>query len=372
MRAPVSIGVLDGKEAEALRDFGHRFAQDVSSKNFAGIVEKFDYSRLLDRAFDGVTMPAEALGDFREGAIRGMGSAEGGVLRSAVGQSYDFLRVVEADGESQLLFRFLNADGKLDYHRFRVARNDEGAVRLYDYYDFVAGEYTSASLRRMAWPVVAELGGTSGGAEDEVDAAGVAGLTALGEQMAAMEFEKALASIRALPKGLRAKRFLRSTEVQVLGAIPERRAEYLEALARLGADFAEDATLSITLATGASAHGDFEGMRVQIARLGSIVGSDAYHDVMLAASYAGEKDYRKALMLAGRAVASEPELREAWLFIVRTGLDADAFGAVASALLRLRDEFGFGFHRDQFVGIPDYEEFVRSREGKAFLDRLES
>jgi len=64
--------------------------------------------------------------------------------------------VVEADGESQLLFRFISADGKLDYHRFRLARNADGTVRLYDFYGFVAGEYASESLRRMAWPVVAK------------------------------------------------------------------------------------------------------------------------------------------------------------------------------------------------------------------------
>ncbi len=371
VHAPASVGVLDAKAADDLRGFAYEFAEDVSSKNFAGIAEKFDYSRLLDRAFDGVTMEVNALADFREGALKGMGGAEGGVLRAAVGQSYQFLRVVEADGESQLLFRFISADGKLDYQRFRLVRTEDGTVRLYDFFGFIGGEYASESLRRMAWPVVMQSGGTVEDAGGESDAAEVAGLTALGGQMGNQEFEAALATLRALPVEVRAQRFLRSSEVQVLGAIPARRAEYRAALERLAEDFSSDPTIALTLVNGASSNGDFEGMRSQLERLANAVGSDAYHDVMAAASYAGEKDFARALTLAGRAVASEPDLREAWLFIVKTGLEAREFGAVASALVRLKDEFGYGFRRDQFEGIPDYQDFVGSNEGKAFLGMLE-
>ena len=59
VRAPVSAGVLDEVAADALRGFGHGFAEDVASRNFAGIAEKFDFG-LHARGFDFLSaLPAD-------------------------------------------------------------------------------------------------------------------------------------------------------------------------------------------------------------------------------------------------------------------------------------------------------------------------
>jgi len=279
-------------------------------------------------------------------------------------QDFRFLRLVEIDSSTQMLFRAWDEGAGIDYLRCAFDRAEAEGWRIVDVFSYTAGEPFSESVRRTYLPVLAS------GAKARELRAQYEPLGAVVERLDAKDYLGARRAFIAVSESLRGQRFARILELEVLSRIDEAAVDYAEATQRFERDFPDDPSLPLRMLEAHSIRGEHTEALRRVDQIDALLGGDAFLNFLRAGALEGLGREADAVAGLAEAIIAEPEIEELRWALVHTALPAKDFGAVAGALRALRQDFEYQLDAEEIEESADYREFASSEEGKDFLEEI--
>lgn len=328
---------LTREKFEMVEDFGRRLCENLTSGEDAPVREAWDVTALWDRIVARVPVDPRFQDQARQSFLNAISNEYGTAVRGLMGSRIEMLKAHSVEGELRLRCRQLQ-DGGVNYFDFVTAFGAEGIPKVVDAYDFGAGEYVSAGLRRSIIPQLATLAGVSA-----ADLMG--GPEAMEAMDAALRLEGALRSgnlkeagelYLALPE---ASQKDKRTLLHVLGAVAagqEGNTPSPEAVAlaekQVAAHFKGDPAFLLLEIDRRFRSGDYDKVLATISELEETVGDDPYLEAMRASALLAADRLEPAVETAMQAVDKAPKLPEAGWAAVNAGMKASRWDSVTKGL----------------------------------------
>ena len=273
---------------------------------------------MIQRAAAGVKAPTSFRRDFITGALRARdkavmaGTSWGHTYVDKVkkGGSFKLLRRVKrGEGEPRALFRVIDEGGGINYAEMVLQRLPTGPVKVVDIYNYTSGELLSEQARRFFLLAVGE---TKKGFFDRLFGSG----PSLGEQLGALmkltslvrggKHREALDHYKAMPAVMQREKL--ALVLRLTAAESQQDSEYMAAFRDLRRFHPKDPSVQLHGIDHFFLKKKYGQAIKLIRRLDRHVGGDPYLKVLEAGVWLERKKYRRALKLADRASALEPEL----------------------------------------------------------------
>ena len=336
----------------------------INKGDVASARDTLDVDALLDRVMAGVSAPADYAAGYRSAAHQNLPLMTG-IIRTAKGGTYRFLRVRQINGQTRALCRLLAAGGGVNYYDWIVGTDAHGHVRFQDVYVAMGGEEVSQSLRRFyimgavqANPTLLDkLTGA-----DKQYAANFSTVLQMTRDVQGGNYSAALTSYQSLPQDLRENKAVMALRLAASSKLQSQRPqEYNATMSEFRRLFPHDACLDLVCLDQLVSSGAYPEARRSIDRIEAFTGQDAYLDTFRAHTYelqggsanlsAAEKEYNKA-------IAAEPTLHEPYWGLVNLSLQNKDFDRTAELLNRIQRELHV--RMADLEKLPAYAEFVKS------------
>jgi hypothetical protein len=354
--------------AEQCEQFGRSMEAAVKQSDRRAFGEMIDWNLVLDRSLRDLQLPAEADRGFRSGVLDSINDSGGWadqiVQQCANGASYRFLRAREIDGQKTVLFR-LNGPSGINYHEYLLA-NAGGRLRASDAVIYLAGERMSEMFRRSAIPLAQQLPKTwlerlTKPQSDYIANFGNVGKMA--EKLREKKPAEALAIYRELPAELqRDKNVLMIRYQAAMGAGDQ---ELIAAVEDFRHHYPNDVCLDFLLIDYYIVRREFAQALESIERVDRSVGGDPFLDSLRADVVFRQGDSAKALQLAENAVNRVQDVADAVYTLIGLSLEAKDHARTLAGLRLLETRFQVQFA--DLKTVPEYAEFVKSRQGAEWI-----
>lgn len=237
-------------DIKALRTFGEKLANDISSANTNQVTQHIDVSALWNSVIQNLQAPEDVLNRMKLGFVDGMRRAPGGIFRNLLGKDVKFLRIRTRDGEAVALLRArLGDEGGATYLDVFTVRDAAGNYHVRDFYSQTVGEKMSTlSSRLLAKVIAAEskspLATILKG--NRADRAALDRTLAISDLLQKGQFREALDQSDTFPAELRKDRFVQFVRVQAATALKDE-ARQIQVLDEMAATFPNDPTFAFIL-----------------------------------------------------------------------------------------------------------------------------
>jgi len=368
-----------GKVADGLADDAREsmvvaargFAADMRAGRAGLVAGRFDLAAFVREVLQGLPVSRRVWEEFEAAVRMGLEDLPGGLLADSIGQDFRFLRLVEVDGTTQMLFRVWDEAAGVNYLR-GVADSAGGEDwKLVDMFSYSSGETLSESMRRTYLPL---LVGESGGELDEAERRLLrAGYEEFQRAVAAFhegDFAAARREFATVPEALREQRFGRVLEIEILSRADVEPQEYAAVLEAFGKAFPGDPSLPLMMLEHHSLRGEHEQVLARIDEIDVLLGGDEFLHFLRAGALSGLGREAEAVVGLQRAIAAEPEIEELRWALVLAALPAGEHALVAETLRALKSDFEYDFSAEQLQAAEAYEDFVESPEGQEVLSEL--
>lgn len=373
--APVRVSakpaVLSRQDCER---FALAFEEAVRTKDWKGAEAGFDWNALYARATNGIPAPDKTRSTFKSTAdsyFRGQDGLVGGVVQSvAKGGTFRFLRTVERNGETRVLFRQTQQSGDVpDYITVVLAPGEGGGAVAVDIESTSEGDLASSRLRRYFLDLAA--GATRNLEEkvrgvDQLRVHWQKELDRAGEAFRGGQNKQALEILEALPEELKNDRSIALERLNAARAVSKD--VFLVVLGRVrnalpGDAASERIALDYFLETKAHA----QARRSALA-LDQAVGGDGYA-TWLAAIVAEEAgDLAGAVETCRLAIERDESLQEPWWTLVEIYLRQARHADTLAALEGLAARFEVDWRKIE--NAAEFQAFFASEPGKTWKSRV--
>jgi len=364
-------------DAAAVKPAALRAADETQSQQLAEQVRQavahLDAAALTklasDEAFaDRVLRGTDVSGGERREAVEGLSGTLQEIFTGVVqgctnGGSYSFVRMVPRGGEFRPLFRLCLPElSGINYHELVVVQTAEGA-KIADVDVYLSGECVSESLRRLVLPALAA---SNRGLQASLSASEVQLLEfsddvrEIGNLQRSGQPKSALELFRRLPTVVQESEPLRRLKVRICRNLgPDELAEALQQLfqataAEPGAGFAEVERLELL--------GQHAEVAAAVDRLREQTGDPYLGLLKIESLLKLDRGAEAAEAVAAAKAVSEGDADVA-LTDLRVRLHRRDFAGVAELLEGMQQS------PDGAAEIPEYQEFLRSEAGQAWLQR---
>ncbi|MBN1204320.1 MAG: hypothetical protein JXB05_05295 [Myxococcaceae bacterium] len=349
----------------------HAFAEElergITAREGGAIDDHVDADRLFARTTQGITAPKKFEEGFKKG-LRERGLQFGKQLVGSMDDSSSFrlLRVRTVPGATRALFRSASDSG-LNYFDFDLARTQTGEVVIVDIYPYISGEYLSETMRRVYLASMADL--EQGlldklmGKEQEF----LKDLPKMQEMMRLIQekkFPEALAAYGKMAPSVRKQKqilLMRRIAAEQVGE-----AEYQKAITEIEQAFPGDPALDLVSIDGHILRKDYAAALRSIDRLDKRV-KDPYLQFLRGSVVLGKGDVPEAQKYFQAAIHEDVTLTDAWWALIGLSLQEKQYAETARLLTAIEREVGVELA--DLRGIEQYEGFVKSAEGKAWLKK---
>lgn len=334
--------------SEPLAEAAEALAARIEAGDLEALAEQWNADAFALRVVAGLDAGPALVEDVRVGIRQATPFYVGVAEAVSLGATYRFLHLAERDGAQRARFRFIDADGGLNYHDLLFERDARGAYRLVDGYDFMQGEDISRSVQRVM------LGMLDGATESEWSAR-AENIRALGQAAQQGDWETALAAYpRITPRPEDQKPLLLLYLRVAIQADPVAYRKGLEQFAR---SYADDPDAALVLIDHYALRGDTEAA---LAAVDVGVGGDPYLDDIRVTLLQNAGRWDDARVAADRLAEALPDLAEAQFPRLDMALADGHFDVVAEGLLRLERDHGIWFDPAVIKADPTWAGFVAS------------
>jgi tetratricopeptide (TPR) repeat protein len=352
---------------EEAASFAEAVNKAVASRDARAFDDLFDWDALLDRATEGIDVPAKirasVLTTFR--ANRGLGKTVTDLCSQ--GASYTLLRTRIEGNQGRAMFRLLQAGGAVHYHDLLLARRPSGRIQCVDMQAFVTGELFSATMRRLIIPAVVQENRSSldkiRGSENEFYKH-MSDIQRMSKARKDGQPAQALAIYKQLPQSVREDKnvlLLRLQAAQESGDDEE----YLRAMEDFRAGFPDDACLDLISIDYYLLKKQYADSLAGIDKVDKAVGGDPYLNVLRANLYLESGKFAAAREAASKAIQDEPTLLDGYWCLVTISLREKKFDDTLNLLRMIATKFHVEFQ--DLTKVPEYAEFVKSPQYKEWL-----
>lgn len=366
--------VADGLAADARESMvaaARGFAEDLRAARGGLVAQRFDLGAFVREVLQGLPVSRQVWEEFEAAVRAGLEDLPGGLLADSIGQDFRFLRLVEVEGTTQMLFRVWDEAAGVNYLRGVVDRPGGDGWKLVDMFSYSSGETLSESMRRTYLPL---LVGESGGELDDGERRLLrAGYKEFQRAVAAFhegDYAAARREFATVPVALREQRFGRVLEIEILSRDDVEPQAYADALEAFGRAFPGDPSLPLMMLEHHSLRGEHEQALARIDEIEALLGGDEFLHFLRAGALSGLGREAEAVVGLRRAIAAEPQIEELRWALVLAALPAGEHALVAETLLVLKTDFEYEFSAEQLQAAEAYEDFVESPEGMKVLAEL--
>lgn len=368
-KAPVAASMPTKAEAVA---FAREVEKAVAAHDRDAFSAMVDWEAILDSATEGLgALPASRKG-FAEGVMGSLKRDEG-IVGVICGKPDDganrlkFLRTREEGGRRRILFRLTPGTGGVAYYELVLGRPGGGKLRAVDLYVYTTGELVSQTLRRAYLPLAAHdtrglLDRLAGRDQDLFKH--FPKFQKMAEDANAGRNREAIAAFQALPASLKADK--NALILRLRAAIALGGDDYSAAIDDFQAAHPNDPALDLILIDGYSLKKRYDKAIARVDRLDERIGGDPYLDVLRAGLLMEKGDLPAAEEAARRATQREPALLEGFWTLVAISLKERAFDKTLALLRSIEADFRLTF--GDLATEPDYAEFVKSPQGREWLE----
>ncbi|TWU10410.1 hypothetical protein [Allorhodopirellula heiligendammensis] len=348
-------------EAEA---FGSQWRDAIMTRDGVKVGQLLDFKKIFNRSLEGLVDNER----FRNGYLKGAGPAATKFVQSVTPYltregAYDLVGAVYRDGQSHVVFRLLDDNGRINYHDLHLIR-EAGIVKADELFIAATGEAFSDTLRT----VVGAAAQSQNSFVDRISGQAKAELkrlelqTQISQAIQSGNTEKALQLLDALPEDI--KKFKTSMLYRIAATPVEDEAAYLAAVEGYVAEFPEDASVGLISMDVAVMREDPTMLIAAHEAMTQWTGGDPFLDLMIGANLAnlGAVDQARA-MVADADVDASP-LLEAQDYAATVALATNDHDEVLKRLRIMRDRFGLQFgdlHDNEgfetFVQSPQFEQW---------------
>jgi tetratricopeptide (TPR) repeat protein len=358
-------------------------AADKSLAPFSGPAESFsasinggaaqqadafiDWTAVLDRAFAGLSIPADFQAGFRKGYAKTSNSLATALVETVKkGGGFKLLRLRKVRGKPLALYRVTPDSGGVNYLELELERRASGAVRAVEVEPYLSGEPLSATARRLAVRAAAEakmgfidkLAGKEG---EFIKHSGSFKL--MTEHLQAGRHAQVLEVYASLPLSLQQEKTALLQRLTAAQAVDD--AKYQEAMADFEKWHPGDPSLDLVAIDHAYMARQWDKVHSAIARLDQRVDGDPYLAVIRASTYMQEEKFADARKVLDASIAAEPTLAAAWWARVEVAMKSNDHADTARQLTGVARALNLKL--DGVASSPEYAAFRASKPGKAWL-----
>lgn len=358
---------LSSEDQERVTRFAEEFAAAVSSGHGQTVARAFDLDTLVDYVLGPLDLGTE-LAAFKSEVRSAAQRQHGGLASGFMGHRYRFLRFVEEEGETRLLFRD-TSDRGFDYHKYRFYLDPQDRVRLTDFYVFTNGEYLSATTRRMVLPVLEHLAKGRiarifGGGDERRVVQDVERLQVAQQKLLAGDIVGAKESLKSLSREFRREKVARLAELAALGQATEDEPAYARALEAFARDFRGDPCVPLQMIDFYFMKGDYAKLLEIVDDLDRMVGGDVYLNLYRAIALHGMGKPEEGLRLLDPAIVEEPDEDELRWTAAECAVGAKKYAEASRHFDVLEDQFGYEITEEFLREVPEYADYLASPEGQ--------
>jgi len=358
---PVALRAADEPQSQQLAE---QVRQAVAHLDAAALTKLASDSAFADRVLRGTDVSGSERREAVEGLSGTLQEIFTGVVQGCTnGGSYSFVRLVPRGGEFRPLFRLCLPElSGINYHELVVVQTADGA-KIADVDVYLSGECVSESLRRLVLPALAA---SNRGLKASLSASEVQLLEfsddvrEIGNLQRSGQPKSALELFRRLPTVVQESEPLRRLKVRICRNLgPDELAEALQQLFQAtavepGAGFAEVERLELL--------GQHAEVAAAVDRLREQTGDPYLGLLKIESLLKLDRGAEAAEAVAAAKAVSEGDADVA-LTDLRVRLHRRDFAGVAELLEGMQQS------PDGAAEIPEYQEFLRSEAGQAWLQR---
>ena len=367
-------GVLAGKvtpltDAKAER-YGHALEAAVKAGDLAALERLIDWDAITEAALAPTDLPDAKKKAGAAGLKKGINGPGGfsHTLAKAVagGGSYKWLRTRRnKQGDTTVLFRLMGADGALNYHELTIVSRPKGAVVATDIYVLLTGESLVETLQRIYMMLAAAEGkpatffSKGEGPKDNRTEAVIAMTKAQRENKP----QDAVAYYKSLPLEVQNQKSIKIQYLMATMKLDEK--QYLAAIDDYEKQFPGDPSLDLVSIDGFLLKQQNDKALATIERLSKSLGGDPYIDGMRGTLLLRVNKPDEAEKVGREAMKADPTLEGGYDAVIGASLMKKSY-ATTVEMLNLVDG-KFGATAEQIAATPDFADFVKSPEYKAWI-----
>ncbi|NRA38622.1 MAG: hypothetical protein HRU15_10810, partial [Planctomycetes bacterium] len=307
------IKVLTDGEAHFISEL----QTQISNLDANAVNKLFDYSALADIVIKTHLKVSNAkfIRDFKAGFTSNKQLA---TAFMQAGSSLTYLRCVTVDGDKRLLYRLLDANGRINFLEFKVLQSSDGKWRCHDYYSHASGEFVSRTVSELVAPMIqaekkSVLQKLFGSDDDEIYSKSIQRLDELNKLVRNGKGIEALRIIHSFPEYVQNKKMFLILASSAASMANE--AEYSKALKRLenqshGADWA-----NLMLIDAYILKKEYNKCLDTIHKISKRTLGDAWLDLLSANVLLMQEDFAQSLIWANKALTKETLIDIHWLII---------------------------------------------------------
>lgn len=366
-RTPNNVSPADKRldSVDNLNRFANGFIQAIKTGDERLFSQVFDFDGLVDREIsriksnpevqrgfrDGINGPKGFIRELLNGLSVGIGT-EGGIK---------LIKFHQKDGRKRALFRILLSNGGVNYQDVVLGVDKNGNVYGEDVDLIPSLGLMSLHLRRN---YLAAVAATDPGLKEKLSESDQARVEYLQEINNFAKFARERRPVRALecyfalPTVLQKQRDL--LMVRLLTAQLRSESEYLAAIEDFQKWYPDDPGIHLISIDYFIMQKQYDRGLQAVEMLSKSLSPDPWLDQLRAVLYLGKKDYDSCRRWANAAIAKEPTLVDPNYALLTAALQSKSFSDIPKVLDRLEKELGIQITDPELV--PEYEEFVQSRE----------
>jgi hypothetical protein len=146
-RAPSNTDSISDAEA---KEFFARFDKAITAGDATALGALIDYEAMIGRALAGLDLPEKIKESFVQGSKDSSSSqSAAGRLAGRVRQrgKYHLVKTHKKEGQQRALYHFFDAEGRVSFTDYLLARDAAGTIKVNDYYVYAFAERESDELR---------------------------------------------------------------------------------------------------------------------------------------------------------------------------------------------------------------------------------
>lgn len=323
-------GLTINAQKEELENLGKKIEETLANGNTEFINSIYDVKEMGDRFLLKKTK-SKKIKSFNKSFYSGFSSSFdfGALIKSEIDNdaTYQFLRLIEEDGDHYLLFR-LYGQG-VNYHK-HLLKKDSGNYKIIDTYIYITGEYLSDTFKSIYMGALLSQGILSNSSTNKSIMNDLMKMNEIKVFLNRGEVDKAKKAYESISSSSKEKKIFKLTGIRLAGEVSNE--AYTKAITDYEKSFPNDISLYLISMDKLILNEEYDETIVVLDKLNAALNGDPFLDYMKGNVYLLKKDLEKAETLFKKVTNIYPDFMDAYDNLLSIYIEKDNLKEAISIL----------------------------------------
>ncbi|WP_299679084.1 lipopolysaccharide assembly protein LapB [uncultured Tenacibaculum sp.] len=323
-------GLTINAQKEELENLGKKIEETLANGNTEFINSIYDVKEMGDRFLLKKTK-SKKIKSFNKSFYSGFSSSFdfGALIKSEIENdaTYQFLKLIEEDGDHYLLFR-LYGQG-VNYHK-HLLKKDNGNYKIIDTYIYITGEYLSDTFKSIYMGALLSQGILSNSSTNKSIMSDLMKMNEIKVFLNRGEVDKAKKAYESISSSSKEKKIFKLTGIRLAGEVSNE--AYTKAITDYEKSFPNDISLYLISMDKLILNEKYDETIVVLDKLNAALNGDPFLDYMKGNVYLLKKDLEKAETLFKKVTNIYPDFMDAYDSLLSIYIEKDNLKEAISIL----------------------------------------